>query len=99
MESHDKAVPDPFRKQSVREKHPFDIGADEKRVKEGPCFLCALVAGTNPHPVISEDQSAMVFLSTDASLYGYALVAPREHREQATGDCTLEEYLQLQRLI
>jgi len=83
----------------MREKHPFDIGAYEKRVKEGPCFLCELVAGTNPHHVISEDQSAIVFLAKYASLYGYALVAPREHREQATGDFTLEEYLQLQRLI
>lgn len=81
------------------EKHPFDIGAYEKRVKEGPCFLCELVAGTNPHHVIYEDQSAIVFLNKYPSLYGYTLVAPREHREQATGDFTLEEYLQLQQLI
>src|SRR5262249_46798003 len=29
----------------------------------------------------------------------HALVAPREHREQATGDFTLDEYLALHRLI
>ncbi|HEU5377585.1 MAG TPA: HIT family protein [Ktedonobacteraceae bacterium] len=83
----------------MREKYPFDIGAYEKRVKEGPCFLCELVAGTNPHHMIYEDQSAVVFLSKHPTLYGYTLVAPREHREQATGDFTLQEYLQLQQLI
>jgi diadenosine tetraphosphate (Ap4A) HIT family hydrolase len=81
------------------QKHPFDIGAYEKRVKEGSCFICELVAGTNPHHLIYEDQSAIVFLNKYPVLYGYTLVAPREHREQATGDFTLEEYLQLQRLI
>jgi diadenosine tetraphosphate (Ap4A) HIT family hydrolase len=40
-----------------------------------------------------------VFLNKYPVLYGYTLVAPREHREQATGDLTLQEYLQLQRLI
>lgn len=99
MESRDKPVHDPFSRQCMREKHPCDLGASEQRVKEGPCFLCELVAGTNPHHVISEDQSAMVFWATYASLPGYALLAPREHREQATGDFPLEASLQLQRLM
>ena len=30
---------------------------------------------------------------------GYTLVAPKEHREQVTGDFTMEEYLGLQRLV
>ena len=81
------------------EKHPFDIGAYEQRAKEGPCFICELVAERNPHHVIYEDQTAVVFLNKYPVLYGYTLVAPREHREQATGDLTLQEYLQLQRLI
>lgn len=41
----------------------------------------------------------VVFLSKYQVLYGYILVAPRDHREQATGDFTLEEYLALQRVI
>ena len=49
--------------------------------------------------MIYEDQTAVVFLGKYPVLYGYILVAPREHREQATGDFTLEEYLKLQRLI
>ncbi|MGH2593425.1 MAG: HIT family protein, partial [Anaerolineae bacterium] len=32
-------------------------------------------------------------------LYGYTLVAPREHREQVTGDFTIDEYLALQRRV
>jgi len=81
------------------EKQPFDLGAYEKRVKEGSCFICELVAGTNPHHLIYEDHTAVVFLNKYPVLYGYTLVAPREHREQATGDFTLDEYLQLQRLM
>lgn len=78
---------------------PFDVGAYEKRSREGPCFVCALVAGTNPHHMIYEDQTMVVFLSKYPPLYGYTLVAPRDHREQATGDYTLDEYLALQRVI
>lgn len=78
---------------------PFDIHAYEKKSKEGPCFICELVAGNNPHHMIYEDQTAVVFLNKYPTLYGYTLVAPREHREQATGDFTLEEYLTLQRVI
>jgi diadenosine tetraphosphate (Ap4A) HIT family hydrolase len=77
---------------------PFDGAAYEKRSKEGPCFICELIAGANPHDVLYEDQH-VVFLAKYQVLYGYTLVAPRDHREQATGDFTLEEYLALQRVI
>ncbi len=78
---------------------PFDVSAYEKRSKECPCFIYELVAGTNPHHMLYEDQTAVVFLTKYPVLYGYTLVAPREHREQATGDFTLDEYLALQRVI
>ena len=78
---------------------PFDVAAYEKRSQEGPCFVCELIAGANPHHMIYEDQTAVVFLNKYPVLYGYTLMAPREHREQATGDFTLEEYLALQGLI
>lgn len=32
-------------------------------------------------------------------MYGYTLVAPKEHREQVTGDLTLEEYVKLQSVL
>jgi len=79
---------------------PFDMNAYEKRSK-GPCFICEMLTGNSDyhHHVIYENQEAVVFLSKYPTLYGYTLVAPREHREQATGDFTLEEYLVLQQLI
>ncbi len=79
---------------------PFDLAAYEKRSK-GPCFICEMLAG-NPdyqHHLIYESQTAIAFLNKYPKVYGYVLVAPREHREQATGDFTLEDYLALQRLI
>ena len=40
-----------------------------------------------------------MFLNKCPVLYGYTLVAPRQHREQVTGDFSREEYLALQDLI
>jgi diadenosine tetraphosphate (Ap4A) HIT family hydrolase len=67
----------------------------------GRCFICELVAG-NPefaHHVFFEDDSAIAFLNAYPTLYGQAIVAPREHREQVTGDFTPAEYLALQALV
>ena len=85
----------------VPRRQPFDIEAYVHRSQRGPCFICEIVAG-NPeyrHHVVYEDDTAIVFLNKYPTLYGYTLVAPREHREHVTGDLTLEEYLALQRLI
>jgi len=49
--------------------------------------------------MVYEDDRTIAFLNKYPTLYGYTLVAPREHREQATGDFTLEEYLALQSVI
>jgi diadenosine tetraphosphate (Ap4A) HIT family hydrolase len=80
---------------------PFDEEAYVRRITTGPCFICEIIAG-NPdyrHHVIYEDEQAIVFLNKYPSLYGYVLVAPRAHREQVTGDFSLDEYLALQALI
>jgi len=71
------------------------------RSQRGPCFICEIVAG-NPeyrHHIIYEDDTAVVFLNKYPTLYGYTLVAPREHREHVTGDFAPDEYLALQQLI
>jgi diadenosine tetraphosphate (Ap4A) HIT family hydrolase len=52
-----------------------------------------------PKNIIYEDQEALVFLDAYPRAYGYTLVAPKEHREQVTGDFTLEEYIELQSLV
>jgi len=48
---------------------------------------------------VYEDERAVAFLNRYPSLYGYALVAPKDHREQVTGDFSLDEYLHLQAVV
>ena len=86
---------------SAQHKETIDIDAYKKRVTNGLCFICEMLAG-NPdyrHHIIYEDKTAVVFLNKYPILYGYTLVAPRQHREQVTTDFTVEEYLALQALI
>jgi diadenosine tetraphosphate (Ap4A) HIT family hydrolase len=67
----------------------------------GRCFICEFLAG-NPHfahRVVYEDDHAIAFLQRFQTLYGYVIVAPKEHREQVTGDFTLDEYLVLQSVV
>ena len=72
-----------------------------RRRSRDACFVCELVAG-NPdysHHVVYEDEIAIAFLNAFPTLYGYTLVCPREHREQVTGDFSLEEYLRFQEVL
>jgi len=80
--------------------HP-DVEAYDELCQTGPCFICEIVAGNPDYPahIVYEDNAAIAFLNKYQTLYGYTLVAPREHREQVTGDFTVEEYLDLQRVI
>ena len=78
-----------------------DWEAYHRRCQTGPCFICEIVAGNPEYPahIIYEDGVAIAFLDKYPVLYGHALVAPRVHREQVTGDFTVEEYLDLQRWV
>lgn len=58
-----------------------------------------MVAGCKPHHIIYEDDRSVVFLNKYPTLYGYTLVAPRDHREHVTSDFSMEEYLTVQKLI
>ena len=72
-----------------------------RRDLEGRCFICELVAG-NPefaHVLVYEDEDTVAFLNKYPALYGYVLVATREHREQVTGDFSTAEYLRLQAVV
>lgn len=80
---------------------PFDMEGYVERISHGPCFICEIVKG-NPefrHHLVYEDEQAIVFLNKYPSLLGYVLVAPKQHREQVTGDFSKREYLELQDLI
>jgi len=47
--------------------------------------------------VIYQDDKIIAFLNKFPVLYGYALVAPVDHKEQVVGDFTVDEYLDLQK--
>lgn len=79
-----------------------DLDAYHERARTGPCFVCGIVA-RNPdfagHHVVYEDDAAIAFFNRWPTQRGYTLVAPKRHREQATGDFTVEEYMVLQRVV
>jgi diadenosine tetraphosphate (Ap4A) HIT family hydrolase len=83
------------------ERCHLDIDAMHHGFRTEPCFVCRMVAGDVrfPENVIHEDERALVFLDGYPRAYGYTLVAPKEHREQVTGDFMMEEYVGLQRLV
>jgi len=80
--------------------HP-DMEAIHHGFQTEPCFICRMVQGEvrSAENIIYEDDRALVFLDAYPRAYGYTLVAPKEHREQVTADFTMEEYLDLQRLV
>ena len=82
-------------------RSPIDIKAYTTQSQSAPCFICRLVTRDliEHHTIIYEDETAIVFFSKHQLLYGYTLVAPRQHREQVTGDFSLEDYLALQRVV
>jgi diadenosine tetraphosphate (Ap4A) HIT family hydrolase len=64
------------------------------------CFICEIASDEDTrHHVVYEDETTVAFLNRLPTLEGYVVVAPREHREQVTGDFSAEEYLALQRVV
>jgi len=85
----------------VERRRPIDLAPYVERSRDGPCFICALVAARPLHAqqVVYDGSDGIAFLSIFQPLAGYTIVAPREHREHVTGDFTVDEYLELQRLV
>ena len=83
------------------ERFHIDLDAYFHQIQTGPCFICGIVARDPNFPahIIYEDENAIAFLDKYPPQYGHTLVAPREHREQVTGDFTVEEYLNLQIVV
>lgn len=83
------------------ERYQIDWEAYHQRCRSGPCFICEIIAGSPDRrvDVVYEDNEAIAFLDKYPRLYGYTLVAPRQHREHVTGDFTVEEYIALQRTV
>ena len=84
------------------ERYQPDLDAYVRRVRTGPCFVCAILArdpAFPDHHIVYEDEDAIVFLTMNPAQYGYTLVAPNEHKEHVPDDFTVEEYLGLQRIV
>ena len=76
----------------------FDLDAYITRIQNRPCFICEMIAGrSDGNHIIYQNDLFIAFLNKYPPLYGYTLVAPIEHREQVTGDFSLEAYIALQR--
>jgi diadenosine tetraphosphate (Ap4A) HIT family hydrolase len=84
----------------MKDRKPFDLDSYMERIQNSPCFICEMIAGRlNGNHIIQQDDEAIIFLNKYPVLYGYVLVAPVKHKEQVTGDFTVDEYLALQRLL
>lgn len=84
----------------MNQRKAFDLDSYMERIQNGPCFICELVAGRlSGNHVIHQDGEFIAFLNKYPVLHGYVLVAPARHKEQVTGDFTLDEYLSLQRAV
>ncbi len=83
------------------ERYEIDWQAYHQRAQTGPCFICGIVSRDPDFPahIVYEDATAIVFLDKFPRVYGYTIVAPREHRVHVTHDFQIEEYLALQRLV
>ena len=83
------------------DRERFDLDGYAQEVEQG-CFVCRLVEGDPtlpPHHVIWQNEEAIAFLDRFPTVYGYTLVAPIAHREQVSGDFSLQQYLSLQRVV
>jgi len=60
------------------EHYQPDLDAYKRRVRTGPCFVCAVLArdpAFPDHHVIYEGKDAFVFLAMNPTQYGYTLIA------------------------
>jgi HIT domain-containing protein len=82
-------------------KKPFDVEVYAKRVRDGRCFVCAIVAGQSDyrHHIVCEDDQSIAFLNRYPTLLGYTLVAPKRHVEHLAVDLDVGEYLRLQTVV
>jgi ribosomal protein S18 acetylase RimI-like enzyme len=83
---------------------PLDIDGYVARVRadarRGACFICDIVAGRREdHCVIARDELSITFLAKYATLRGYCIVAPVDHRTGVVADFTEDEYAALQRRV
>jgi diadenosine tetraphosphate (Ap4A) HIT family hydrolase len=87
------------------ERIPLDPAVREayaKRVRSGPCFVCALIAGEPGYEheqSVYDDGEHVAFLNRYPTVYGYVLVSPRRHIEHVVRDMSSDDYLRMQAVV
>ncbi len=66
-------------------RRPMEVEAYERRSRQGPCFVCEMLAGSPGYPgdLVWADDDAVAFLARYNTLLGHTLVAPRAHRSRS----------------
>ena len=79
----------------------FDVEQYVRRVQQGPCFVCALVAGhpDYDHHIVYDDGDTIGFLARYPTLLGSCLVAPKQHVEDWVHGLTQPAFLNLQAVV
>jgi diadenosine tetraphosphate (Ap4A) HIT family hydrolase len=85
----------------MSDRIPFDLERYIRRVLDGPCFICALVAGDPGyrHHIVYEDDTTIAFLSRYPTLLGYCLVAPKSHIESWVHELRADQFHGLQSVV
>ena len=84
----------------MNNRKAFDLDSYIEHIQNAPCFICEMIAGRlQGNHVIYQNDEFIAFLNKYPTQIGYTLVAPIAHKEQVTGDFTLQEYLMLQRAV
>ena len=83
------------------ERYRPDMNALHGTFRTGPCFVCKIVARDPDYPahILYEDERYLAFLDKFPRQYGYTLITPKQHLTQVTADFSVQEYLDLQRLV
>lgn len=80
---------------------PFDAEKYDRRSREGPCFVCSVLAGhpDYSHHDVYEDADTIAFLARWPTLLGHCLVAPKPHIESWVTDFDESGFLAFQAIV
>ena len=83
------------------DRRPMDPETYTARARNGPCFVCAFLAGhpDYAHEVVYEDEDHVAFLDRWPTVVGKVLVAPKAHVEHVVRDLDEAAYLRLMRVV